>query len=198
MLGDCKIEKIDVVFNKCLEKQKQGANIVHVVKRFYKFKGFITNVLYGVYNFFVKIFTNKKDRLNLVSLGLIDKDVLDLLKELPRKRCFLKNTKNLFGFETRSIYIEGNTKTYRPNYKEKTTSIKITYTASIIFCLSLVLMVVLNCLLKIPTIINVLLSFVILAGIILMAIFLPKHFFDVRNFPSKNVEYKIKIINKEK
>ena len=42
---------------------------------FYKFNPFVIN-------FFIKIFTNKKDRLNVVSLGLIDKEVVELLNGL--------------------------------------------------------------------------------------------------------------------
>ena len=197
LLGDCKIEKIDVVFEKCLEKNKQGASVVHVVKRYRGFKSFLYGLFHPIYNFFVKIFTNKKDRLNAVSLGLIDKDVIDVLKTLPKKRCFLKNTKDLLGFDTRTIYIDGRTTLYALNYKEKTASLTTAKIATGVNVISLLLIILLNCFLKLPIAINIVLGVMLFSSIVVIALFLPKHFFDVRNFPSKKV-FKVKEIKGDK
>ena len=195
LLGDLKIEKIDFVFEKCLEKHKSGAQVVHIVKKHTGIKDFFTTLSSKIYNFFIKIFTNKRDRLNIISLGLIDKNIIDLFKVLPQKRCFLKNTKDLMGFETRSVYVSSKTITYKPNFRVISDSLKTVLTNSIFFLLSLVLLIVLNCVLNVSTFVNVLLISMLFINLVLISLFLPKHIFDVRNFKTKKVDYKIKEIN---
>ena len=195
LLGDAKIARIDAVFEKCLEKKEKGADVVHVVKKRKGIKNFFYGILKSVYNFFIKIFTNKKDRLNTISLGLIDKDVLDVLKVLPRKRCFLKNTKDLLGFETRSVYVDCKTKTYKVNYKTKTLSFNVAMTSFICFFAVLFLTTLLNIFISVPVWINIVLIILSFACFILFVLFFPKHVFDLRNYPTKNANFKIKSIN---
>lgn len=195
LLGDCKIERNDLVFASCLEKYNKGASLVHIFKRHKGIKVFFANIFSGAYNFFIKIFTNKRDRLNVISLGLISKDIVDLLKVLPKKRCFLKNTKDLIGYESRTVYIDGKTKTYKPNFKKATGSLITSIVAGSINILSLFLIILLNCLTSIPTAVNIVLGSAIILSVILVALFLPKHFFDIRNYPTKNLKYNIKQIN---
>ena len=182
LLGDMKIAKIDLIFENCLLKNQKKASVVHVVKKQIGFKGFWKNLFAKIYNFFIKIFTSKKDRLNVVSLGLIDKNVIELLQVLPNKRCFIKNTKDLKGFETRTIYINPQTKTYKPNFKQKTTALKTFFISLALFFVFLVSTILTNTFVKnIPPIINIFLVFMIFASCILCTMVLPKHFFDCRN-----------------
>ena len=195
LLGDFKIQKIDVVFERCLEKYKKGASIVHVVKKREGFKGFFVNLVQSCYNFFIKIFTNKKDRLNITSLGLLNKDVVDLLKVLPKKRCFLKNTKDLMGFESRTIYVSSKTLTYKPNFKTKTGSLITSLVSAGVFGVTLICLVLLNCFLVLPTFVNIIFIILAFVCLVLVCMLLPKHFFDIRNFKTKNISYEIKEIN---
>lgn len=195
LLGDLEIEKIDVVFEKCLEKHKNGANVVHVVKKHKGFKGFIANFLGRAYNFFIKIFTNKRDRLNIISLGLIDKNLIELFKVLPKKRCFLKNTKNLLGFESRTVYVSSSTKTYNLNFKKMSGSLKTVLISAGCCALALLLIILLNALLSVFAFVNIVLIGIILISLILISLFLPKHIFDVRNFKTKKEIFDIKEIN---
>lgn len=182
LLGDMKIAKLDLIFANCLSKKQKNASVVHVVKKQTGFRGFWKNLSAKIYNFFIKIFTSKKDRLNVVSLGLIDKNIIELLQVLPNKRCFIKNTKDLKGFETRTIYINPKTKTYKPNFKQKTTALKTFFISLSLFFVLLGLVIAVNKLLNVvPPIINIILVFLIFSSFILCSMILPKHFFDCRN-----------------
>lgn len=182
LFADVKIKKLDVVFSKSLEKYNKGANIVHFVKKPSKFKGFFVKIFHYLYNMMIKIFTGKKDRLNIISLGLIDKDVIDLLKELPSKCCFLKNTKDLYGFQSRSIYIDDKTKTYKLKFAKLTTFLKTAIWFLGISAGLIVIQILLNIFIKtsldVYNIVNVLVVTVLILSSLIV---LPKHFFDVRN-----------------
>ena len=198
LLGDTKVARIDLVFEKCLEKFNNGANIVQITKRISGFKGFFKNLRNKIYNFFVRIFTNKKDRLNVVSLGLIDKNIIDLLAVLPNNCCFLKNTKSFKGFESRTIYIDANTKTYKESYKKMTPSLRTSISSYGITVGLIALQILLNCLIKNSLIVyNIISCVVIFLGIIMGTIFLQKHFFEIRNFET-NTKFNIEKINFEK
>ena len=197
LLGDTKVARIDLVFEKCLEKFKNGANIVQITKRISGFKGFFKNLRNKIYNFFVKIFTNKKDRMNVVSLGLIDKHIIELLAVLPNNCCFLKNTKSFTGFESRTIYIDPNTITYKESYKKMTPALKTSIWSFGVTVGLISLQVLLNCLIKNPlTAYNIISCIVIFLSIITGTIFLQKHFFEIRNFET-NTKFNVKKINFE-
>ena len=186
-LGDTNIFKIDIIFEKCFEKYEKQASVVHIVKKHSPFKSFFINIAKGVYNFFIKLFTNKTDRLNIISLGLIDKNILDILKTLPNKCCFLKNTKNLLGFETRTVYIPPQTKTYKPKFKEKTWALKLfIISCCFTFCVSL-LLILLNCFIKNIMVYNIIGLIIVFLSLSSAIISLPKHIFDIRNYTSKNI-----------
>lgn len=198
LLGDVKLARNDLIFESCLQKKQKNASVVHVVKKRTGFKGFWYNLCLKTYNFFVKLYTGKKDRLNIISLGLIDKNIIQLLQVLPNKRCFIKNTKYLKGFETRTIYVSPNTKVYKTNYKKKTNAL-ITFFVSLgVFALSTITTIILNSLINnIAPVINIFLSFVIFASFILCAMNLPKHFFDCRNKDFLGLEVQAKMLNIE-
>lgn len=197
LLADAKIKKLDVVFSKSLEKYNKGASIVHFVKRPSKFKGFFIKIFHYLYNMMIKIFTGKKDRLNVISLGLIDKDVIDLLKEIPNKCCFLKNTKELYGFKSRSIYIDDKTKTYKLKFSKLTTFLKTVLWFLGISAGLIIIQILLNIFIKpnldVYNIINVL---VVTVLVLSSLIALPKHFFDIRN--RENVYENLKLTEYKK
>lgn len=198
LLGDLKLARNDLIFENCLAKNQKNASVVHVVKKRTGFKGFWFNLVAKIYNFFIKIFTNKKDRLNITSLGLIDKNIVELLQVLPNKRCFLKNTKNLKGFETRTIYVNSNTKVYKPNFKQKTTSLVTFGVSMCIFWLTMFFTILTNVLVPYtPPIVNILFVFIIFASLILCSLTLPKHFFDCRNKDFMSSKLNVNFINIE-
>ncbi|NCB48156.1 MAG: hypothetical protein EOM55_00790 [Clostridia bacterium] len=182
LLGDAEIQNLDLIFSKCLEKYKLGANIVLVKKRFSGIKNFFISAFENFYNFVIKIFTGKKDRFNIISLGLYDKNVIDVFKTLPEKCCFLKNTKNLFGFSSRTIYIESKVKTNKLDFKKMTTTLLF---AIISFFLSFVLFLTtlfLNVFLQqVPPEYNLFAIFGCIILLILASIISPKHFYNIRN-----------------
>lgn len=198
LLGDTKISRNDIVFEKCVEKYLKKANVVHVVKKYSGFKGFWVNLARNVYNFFIKIFTSKKDRCNVISLGLIDKNIIELLQVLPYKSMFLKNTKDLRGFETRSIYIDPKTKTYKNNFKKTTGYLIATYVSAGIFGVLLLTQILLNIFLKGNlsgyNIINIILLFL---SLITSCIVFPKHIFDIRNRENRKENFEVKYVGFE-
>lgn len=194
LLGDLKIAKLDLVFESCMQK-KEKCNVVHVLKKRSGFKGFIKNIFIKSYNFFIKLFTGKKDRFNVISLGLIDKHVIQLLQVLPNKSCYLKNTKDLKGFETRSIYIDPKTKTYKKSYRTMTGSLITVISSTLTFSALLLGIILLNVFLKIIPVVNILLVMGMFACLILCVLFLPKHIFDIRNAKDKDFNFDIKQIN---
>lgn len=198
LFGDTKIARIDLVFEKCLEKYGKEVKIVHIVKRNQGFKGFFKNMFQKIYNFFIRIFTSKKDRCNVISLGLIDKDIIDLLKVLPGKCCFLKNTKNLRGFDSRTIYIDPKTKTYKPNFKQKTSALKGTFIFGGIIGFLITLQIILNCVIKANlSAYNIISILAILLFTCTISILIPKHIFDVRNRESLKQNFNVEQINKD-
>lgn len=197
LLGDTKVNRIDLVFEKCFEKYKKNISVVHIVKKQTKFKSFIYNILYSIYNFFIKVFTDKTDRLNVISLGLIDKDVIEILKTLPNKCCFLKNTKNLLGFETRTIYIPPNTKTYKLDFKQKTGTLITSITGGVLSLVFIVTLILLNCFVTQGRLIyNIAISIFIIFSLSVFITTLPKHFFDIRNYDNRDKNFEIKEVKK--
>ena len=143
-----------------------------------------------------KFYIYKEEKLNIISLGLIDKNLLQVFAVLPRKSCFLKNTKDFYGFEGRSIFVDSKTKTYKPNYKQKTSSLIMFFTFVILFVGLVALLVLLNTVASnvVPAV-NILLVFLCLSSLVVANIMLPKHFFEVRNQVKTNKTFSIKEIN---
>ncbi len=185
LLGDTKIDNIDLIFTKCLEKYRQGANIVFVKKKYGKFRQFFMNFLQSFYNFFIKILSNKRDRFNVISLGLYDKNVLDVFRELPDKCCFLKNTKDLFGFSSRTIYIDSKIQTLKQNFGKPTPSLISGIVTLSLFTCVIILTIILNSTMRASATLNIFAIFGSLFFLVLSMIFFPKHFCDIRNMTSK-------------
>lgn len=182
LLGDVNIPNIDLIFNKCLEKHNLGANIVFVQKKKKGFKNFISKTNKTLYNFFVKLYTSNEDECNISSLGLIDKDLLDVLKELPNKSCFLKNTNSFKGFKSKTIYIEDNIKTYKENFKVMTPALITTIIFSCIFLATLITLILGNIFFSNnKDLLNIITILILLICLIIICLIFPKHFFDIRN-----------------
>lgn len=191
LLGDAKINNLSFIFSKCVEKYLNGANVVLVKKKYSGFKKFLMNISQSFYNFFIKIFTGKKDRLNIISLGLYDKNVLDVFQTLPDKCCFLKNTKDLFGFSSKTIYIDSNVETYKLNFAKKTFSLLSAIISLSLFIILLITAILLNIFIQdFPVEINIFAIFGFLILFLMTSLLFPKHFYDVRN----DVENSIKKI----
>lgn len=182
LLGDAKIKNIELVFKKCLEKYESGANIVFVKKKYSGIKKFFNNALQFFYNFFIKIFTGKKDRFNIVSLGLYDKNIIDFFQTLPDKCCFLKNTKDLFGFCSKTIYIDEKVEILKLNFKKRTTSLLFASISLSLFVTFLILIILFNILFSnLPTIYNLIGIFGLFISFFISSLLFPKHFYDIRN-----------------
>jgi len=182
LLGDAKIKNIDLIFLKLLEKYKLGTNIVFVKKKYNGFKNFMINLFQNMYNFFIKIFTGKKDRFNIISLGLYDKNVIDVFQTLPDKCCFLKNTKNLFGFSSKTIYIDSKVETYKLNFTKKSFSLLSAIVSLSIFIILLLTTILLNIFIQSVAIeYNIFAIFGCLILLLMTGLLLPKHFYDIRN-----------------
>lgn len=192
LLADCKIARLDILFNKCLEKYKKKASVVHIIKRTKGLKGFFIRTFQKFYNIMINMFTGKRDRCNVISLGLIDKHVIDVLKVLPSKCCYLKNTKDLHGFESRSIYIDGKTKTYKLNYKKSTPCLQMVYGFLGVSTGLIILLILLNSFIKTNiSVYNIITITTVIVCMISTFIVLPKHFFDIRNRENRKVDLKI-------
>ncbi len=192
LLADGKIARLDILFKKCLEKYMKKANVVHIIKRAKGIKGFFIRTFQKFYNMMIKMFTGKKDRCNIISLGLIDKHVIDVLKVLPNKCCFLKNTKNLHGFESRSIYVDDKTKTYKLNFKKLTPCLKMAYGFLGVSCGLVISLILINSLIKTNvSVYNIITITAVIVCIFSTLIVMPKHYFDIRNSVNRNVDFKI-------
>lgn len=182
LLGDINIPNIDLIFNKCLEKYDLGANIVFVQKKKKGIKNFFSKTNKSLYNFFVKLYTSNEDECNIASLGLIDKDILEILKELPNKSCFLKNTDSFKGFNSKTIYIEDNIKTYKENFKIMTPALITTIIFSCIFFVTLLTLILGNIFFtNNKDLLNIITILTLLICLIIICLITPKHFFDIRN-----------------
>ena len=180
LLGDSKIARNDLIFSKCLEKYKKGANVVHVKKKKNGIKGLFSSLVENIYNFFVNIFTGKRDRCNILTLGLYDKNIIDLLKELPQKACFLKNTKNIYGYNFRTIYIDNKTICQKNNFVKRKSKNLIVF-SNVTFACFLAIFVILNALVNVSIVFN-LIFIVLLTILFVLVIFsIPKYFFEKRN-----------------
>jgi hypothetical protein len=182
LLGDCKVNNIDILFSKCVEKHKSGANIVFVKQKKRGIKKFFANMFQSIYNFFIRLFTGKKDRFNIISLGLYDKNVVDLFATLPNKCCFLKNTKDMFEFSSKTIYIDESVKTFRPNFAQKSNALIASIISISLFVVLLATTIVLNATLSsVAFEFNIISIFLLIIFLVSFAMLFPKHFFDIRN-----------------
>ena len=180
LMGDSKIAKNDLIFLKCLEKYDKGANVVHVKKKRKGFTGFFHKIAEKIYSFFANIFTSKRDWCNILSLGLYDKNFIDLLKELPQKSCFLKNTKDLYGFVFRTIYINEKTKTTQMVDKQNSSK-KMIFISSILFVCFLAFFVILNVVTGVSIVFNLIFIVVLIILFVLVVFSIPKFYFEKRN-----------------
>ena len=198
LLGDVAYSDNASVFEELMAKHAQGANVVHVKQKKYGFKAFIDKCFGAMYNFFTKLFTGKEDSRALISLGLCDKMVTDVLTELPEKSNFLRNCKNLDGVETECVEVEPDATLYKPDYMIFTPSLISTIVMFAVFVLSVGSLVAVN-IVKAQSLlfINIVLIFVLFISLLSIFILLNKHVLDIRNdnYKSKNAiigKYNIK------
>ncbi len=178
LLGDTKVSNLGKLFEKCIEKNKDGANIVHIKKRYGKFKGFFANLKEKFINLFLSIYTGKKDKFNVPTLGLIDKNLLDILRTLPHKACFLKNTNDFYGYDGRTIFVQDSIKPYKESFRTMTSSLK---TIFVFLGLNLISIagVVLGAVFS-KRLLMSLSIFAVLGSLAGITLLIPKHFLDIR------------------
>lgn len=182
LLGDVSYDDNATVFEDMMQKHKEGANIVHVKEKKYGFKAFVDKCFGAVYNMFTKLFTSKEDDRGLLSIGLLDKLVTDVLGELPEKSNFLRNCKSLEGVEVASVEIEPTPKKYKPDYFMSTPSLISSIVMFAIFVLSIGSIVVVNVVkAKELLFINLILIFVLFVSLLSIFILINKHILDIRN-----------------
>jgi|GEM_PF-6506880 len=182
LLGDIMYNDNAAVFEDMMVKHKAGANIVHVKEKKYGFKAFVDKCFEKVYNLFVKLFTGKEDDRGLLSMGLMDSLVIDVLSELPEKSNFLRNCRTLEGVVIDSVEIEPTDKKHKPEFFVKTFSLIASIVMGVVFILSIGSLITVNAV-KPKSIIalNIILFFVLLVSILSIFIMLNKHVLDVRN-----------------
>ncbi len=192
LLGDLEYPNNAQVFEQMLEKQKEGANIVHVKKQQSKVKAFFAKCAAKVYNLFVRLFTGRHDAMALTSIQLLDKLVIDVLSTLPDKSNYLRNCTGLEGVNVETVYIEQDATHYKLDYFVKTNSVVFAIVMSVIAVLGILGLVLVNTIgTKNTIILNVILIFVLLVSIAAILITLNKHVLDVRN---DNLKKELKIV----
>ena len=182
LLGDVKYADNAKVFEDMMIKHKEGADVVHVREKKTGFKAFVDKCSDKVYNMFVKLFTGKEDHRGLLSIGLLDDLVIDVLSELPEKANFLRNCKSLEGVVIDSVEIEPAADKYKVDYAVKTFSLVASLVMSIVFILSVGAMVAIN-LIKPDSLVfvNIVLAFLMVISLFSIFIMINKHILDVRN-----------------
>ena len=181
LLGDTKVAGLNKLFKKCLEKANEGVNIVHIKPKKNKFKQFFLNITEKVLNFFISIFTNKKDKFNILSLGLIDNKILSVLKTLPHKACLLKNTNMFYGYSGRTLFIDEKTSHYKEKFWQKTKSSKIVIPS---FCINLlsILGIIFGAIYSKIYLLSIS-TFLLLTTLSCVVLFGAKHIIDIRTKP---------------
>lgn len=200
LLGDTQIENIDRLFNALIEKHLNGANIVHIKKKSNKFETFFKNIFSKFYNFFVNLFSYQNDALNVTSLGLIDKNIIDVLLSLPNKATRLKNCTKMYGFNIDYLYIDKNIKTYKPKRKKILSYFKQTWITLSIFFVSLLIIILGNIYMdKSLILFNFFMIAICLINLVLSVTFFFKNALDLRTKTSCAIkDLIIKKIEKEK
>ncbi|MDR0850603.1 MAG: hypothetical protein LBN07_03940 [Christensenellaceae bacterium] len=179
LLGDVGIENNGEIFEEMLKEYESGAEVVQVKIKQSGFGGFVTRCAGGVYNFFVKMFSENKDILNVPSLGLIDGVVIDIFKELPYKANFLRNAYYLEGVEMRTLYID-KVPVYKNKFNLKTGGLVAACALSGVTLLCLLALILINALWVPPVFLNIALSLVLIISFLSIFISLSKHVLDVR------------------
>ena len=195
LLGDLKTKNIQFIFEKCLEKHKKGAKVVNVKKAN---QSIFARIWQKIYGGFTKLFTNKKDDGALLSLGLIDKDVLDIMKSIPDKAIFIKNVDYNYNLPLSTLYIDKNVAIYKENFFKKTFALKMLFVSSALFVFNLLLLVLLNLFLKDMVVFNCIAISVEFLLLVLVSVSLPKQIFDCRNivFEEENICLELQKIDK--
>ena len=181
LLGDLKIQNLSLLFQKCLEKHLKGAKIVQINKHYAGIKGFFVRILQSIYKFFTRLFTSKTDECNIESLGLLDREFVDIIKTLPHKCCFLKNTQDHYEIPCGNIIVDSKVPCHKTNLKKPTFALKTTIVSSCLFALNIVLLIALNLVIKGLFVTNILLILLEFIFAILIVVTIPKHVFDCRN-----------------
>ena len=198
LLGDLKVPKIQLLFEKCLQKHQKGAKIVHVSKHYGKVKGFFVSIWRAVYKMFSRFFTGKTDAYNIESLGLLDKDFVELIKELPHKCCFLKNTKDHYEISSGNIVVDGKVPHHKTELKKSTLAIKTCMVCSLLFATNLLLLLLLNLTIEGLFMTNILIALLEILLAIMIIVTIPKHFFDCRNIVYERESITLDLLKQEK
>ncbi len=179
LLGDTKVGNLGKLFSKCIEKANDGAHLVHIRYAKGKFRRFFSTLKEKFLNLFISIFTGKKDKFNIPTLGLIDDKILSILKTLPRKACFLKNTNMFYGYEGRTIFIARSTPYHKENFWRKTPCLKMSFGCLGLNLLSIAGIVLGTVFSKIILLVcSLFLCLASLAGVVLFGV---KHLIDIRS-----------------
>ena len=191
LLGDLKVPNLDILFKNCIVRYEEGADIVHIIKKKSGVKKFFCKIKTGFISPFIRLFTNKSEKFNATSLGLIDSDILDILKSLQPKATFLKNTSNFYGFNSRTIFIDDKIPTYAENFKIMTKPLKSSIVCGSIAIISLLLIIFGNLFMTNGKIVlNILSTFALISSIAVLLLLIPKHYLNIRTGINKNVNFK--------
>ena len=198
LLGDTKCPKLDLVFEKMISKHAKGANIVQTVKKHSNFADFFIRGAKAVYNFFVKIYTGKKDSLAITSIELIDRLVLDILLTLQNKANFLRLCDYLEGIEIKKVYIDSKLETQKQDLSKRTLPLIFTYIISGVFAATLLSILFVNIFSKANLVgFNFIMIGILFVCLIFFLLAFTKHILNIRaSFAYENIE-KFDMVNVE-
>lgn len=180
LLGDVGIDNNGEIFLDMLKEYEDGADVVQVKFERRGFGGFIKRCADGVYNFFVRMFSENRDILNIPSLALFERTVIDIFKALPLKANFLRNAYYLEGINMRTLYINKTTPVYKNKFDIKTGGLIAACILSGATLLCALAIILTNVLLSPPVILNIGLVLVLVISFLSIFIALSKHILDVR------------------
>lgn len=197
ILLDSAVRSFAPLVKKCLEKHEKGARIIKVCRRYRGIKSFFHRIGQSIYGFFCRIFASKTDEGNVLSLGLIDKYVLDLMKTLPQKRCLMKNSSGLYDVPTATIYVDYKKLPKDTVTRSSTSDMRNFIIFTTLTPMLITIIVLLNIFTSPHIIINFALVLLTIFSTILACTSLPKHIFMCRNFPLNKIKIKEEKIEKK-
>lgn len=199
LVADSKIDCCDI-FEKMLEKHKEGYDIINSKKHTNAFSEFFKKSGRFMVNVFFKMYVDKQDFFANPTVQLLGKNVVDIMKEIPYRSGLLRNCNRLAGMKYSTIRIAE--KTDRNQYNVMTPSFICFLVALGVLGLGIVAIILCNTLMAPNMTANVILGFVCVLCLVMMALSITRHMLNVRmmtsdqkvlkkiNFGSKNGQEK--------
>lgn len=199
LIADTKIDCCQI-FEKMLEKHKQGYDIINSRRNTNGFCEFFNKFGRFVSNIFFKMYVDKQDFFANPTVQLLGKNVVDIMKEIPYRSGLLRNCNRLAGMKYSAIRIDE--KTDRNKYNIKTPSFICFLVALGVLGATILSIILCNTLMAPNITANIILGFVGVICLVMIALSITRHMLNVRmmtsdqkvlkkiNFGSKNGQEK--------